>query len=448
MVPATTATTDPAYRVTDRTIVAAWYGLAVLVVATVLASVDRQIIVLVTEPLRKALGLSDTQIGTLNGVALTLVSMIATFPLGWLADRIDRRRLLATCVVVWSAFTALCGLSQNFTQLFACSMGIAVGEAVLGPITYTLIADLFPPQKWMVANYVYFVTGVLGGAAGMAFSGAVIGIAEATHAALPAAVSALDPWRIALLLVAVPGPVLGLLILLIRRTPRAATPEKAGSSQGLLEYFATHLRSFVGVFAGFGFVAAAQGTIGAWVPVVLVRELHESPSTAGLHMGAVLTVGAMAGVVFSYALVRWMRPRTGDMTALKVAQLGGFLALLCMPLYFVVGNTTQFYGVVALQGAATICALSLSPTVLQLMAPSNLRGRVIAIGGLFYLVLLSLSPVVVGAISDAFGQGAPGTLLASILLVAAPCYLLGVVLLRFAEPTLLRTFATAGATGP
>jgi MFS family permease len=209
----------------------------------------------------------------------------------------------------------------------------------------------------------------------------------------------------------------------------------------LFDYFTTHWRTSIGVFGGFGFVAAAYGTIGAWVPVVMVRELHESPSSAGLHMGFVLMAASIAGVVGSYALVRWLRPRNGELTALKVAQVGALLALVCMPLCLVARNAMQFYAVIALQGAATVCALSLSPTVLQLMAPSNLRGRVIAIGGLVYLVLLSLSPVIVGATSDALGQGQAGMLLKSIVLVAAPCYLLGGVLLRFAEPTLLRTFA-------
>jgi MFS family permease len=248
-----------------------------------------------------------------------------------------------------------------------------------------------------------------------------------------------------LLLVALPGPVLGLLILVIRRAGRVATRAQADSAPGLLDYFRANRRTALGVFAGFGFVAAAHGTVGAWVPVVLVRELHEQPANAGLHMGAVMTVGAVAGVVLSYGLMRWLRPRAGQLTALKVAQLGALVALLCTPLYVIVDDPMQFYAVIALQGAASVCALSLSPTVLQLMAPPSLRGRVIAIGGLFYMILLSLSPVVVGATSDALGQGSPGALLAAIVLVAAPCYLLGAACLRCAEPTLLHTFAKVEA---
>src|SRR6185437_14166855 len=119
---------------TPRSLVGAWYGLAALVLATVFAQMDRQILMLVAQPLKQALDLSDTQIGAINGIALSLVAMLATFPLGWLADRVDRRRLLALCIIIWSIFTAACGFARNFPQLFTCSMGIAVGEAVLGPI--------------------------------------------------------------------------------------------------------------------------------------------------------------------------------------------------------------------------------------------------------------------------------------------------------------------------
>ena len=424
---------------TSPVMLAAWYGLAVLVIATVFASVDRQILALVIEPLRKEFGLSDTQIGTLNGIALSLVAMLATLPLGWLADRIDRRVLLAACIMVWSVFTAAIGLAQSFGQLFVCSMGIAVGEAVLGPVSYAFIADLFPKSRWMLANYVYFVTGILGAAAGMIFSGGVIGYVEANHATLPAVLAGLDPWRVALIFVAIPGPVMALMVLFIRRQGRPVA-RSATNADGLMAYIREHARTFIGVFCGFGLVAAAQGTIGSWVAVVLVREFHESPAETGRRLGLMMGLGSVLGVVASYLLVRWLQPRIGRLTALRVALIGIVVACLCMPAYLFLGSAQQFYVVLTVQTAATVCAMSLSPTVLQFMAPGHMRGRVIAIGGLFYMVLLSLSPIVVGAISDQFHH-APGTLLRSVLLVAAPCYLLGGLFIRYAEGSLLETYA-------
>lgn len=422
-----------------KSLVAAWYGLAVLLFATVLATVDRQILVLVTEPLKHSLQLSDTQIGLMNGIGLSLVSMLATFPLGWLADRFDRRVLLAVCILVWSVFTAACGLADTFTMLFACSMGIAVGEAVLGPISYAFIPDLFPPDRWITANYIFYVTGVLGGAAGMAFSGGVIGFVDANHASLPAAVAGLDSWRVALIAVAIPGLVIAALVLLIRlrRSVAAHAGEKGG---GLVAYLREHARTVVGVFTGFGLVASASGTVGSWIPVVLVREFGQTPAQTGMRLGLVLAIGSVVGVIASALLVRGLRPRLGQVTPLRAAQFGAGAALLFVPLCLLAVDAGQFYLILTAQSAATTCALSLSPTILQYMAPRLLRGRVIALGGLIYVAFLSLSPIVVGAISDLLGHG-PRSLLRSVLIVAIPCYAAGAGFLRYAEARLPHTLA-------
>ena len=431
----------PPLRATPHSISAAagWYGLGMLVTATVFASVVRQILVLVTEPLKKSLDLSDTQIGLVHGIALSLVAMLATLPFGWLADRMDRRRLLAVCILVWSAFTAACGASQGFWMLFGCSMGIAIAEAVLGPISYSMIADLFPRERWMQANYVYFVTGLLGGAAGMAFSGGLIGFVESHHAALPGMLASTDSWRVSLYAAAVPGVAIALGVALIRRT-RSAGPTAAQQAEGLGPYLRQHLRTFVGVFLGFGLVASAMGAVGSWLPVVAVREFGETPASTGLKFGLVMAVGAVAGVALSWLLARWMRERVGQLAALKVAQIGGLLAALTLPAYLAISTSTGLFVVAGVQSALNFAALSLSPTVLQLIAPGHIRGRVIAIGGLALIALQSLGPVAVGAVSDALGND-PHSLLLATIIVGLPAYLVGLLFLRFAEPTMLGTFA-------
>lgn len=422
---------------------AAWYGLGVLVVATVFASVVRQILVLVTEPLKQSLQLSDTQIGLVNGIALSLVSMLATFPMGWLSDRMDRRLLLAACIVIWSVFTAACGLANSFEVLFICSMGIAVGEAVLGPISYTLIADLFPRDRWMQANYVYFVTALLGAAAGMAFSGGVISLVDASHASLPPALSKLEPWRVALFAAAIPGAFIAIAVVLIRLA-RSSAKGTQGAAEGVVSYLRTHARTFLGVFAGFGTIACAMGTVAAWMPVVAVRIFHETPANTGFKFGFVLAVAAVLGALVSFGLNRVLQPRIGKVTALRVAQIGAALAALALTSYPFIETTTQLLVAATVQLAATICAISLSPTVMQVMAPAHIRGRVIAIGGLIGMTFQSLGPVLVGIVSDQFAQG-PHALLWSILIVAAPAYLIGAALLQFAAPTLLRTLAAVDA---
>ena len=130
-----------------------WYGLSVVVLASIVGSVNKGLIALVAEPMKQNMGLSDAQLGLLTGLALTFVTALATYPVGAIADRFDRRWLLAGCILIWSAATVGFGFATSFTTLFLFAMGIAVGEAVLGPVTYSMIRICFPsdsgsPPTW------------------------------------------------------------------------------------------------------------------------------------------------------------------------------------------------------------------------------------------------------------------------------------------------------------
>ena len=227
-----------------KVILLAWYGLGVLAAASAFAAVKLSVLVLLTEALKQSLTLSDTDIGSLNGLALSLTGVIATYPMGMLADRVDRRVLLSICVVVWSAATALCGFSHNYSQLFLCAAGIATGEAVLTPITYSLIADLFPRRLWMSANYVFYLAGVLGGSAGLVLSGLAIAAVESGRHHLPHMLATMEPWRLTMFLVATPGPVLAVLILLIPKSSAQLSVERAAKAP-ILAYLRANARTLL-----------------------------------------------------------------------------------------------------------------------------------------------------------------------------------------------------------
>jgi MFS family permease len=122
------------------------FALSVLFAINTMNFFDRQVLGAVGETIRDEWKLSDTALGTL-GTAFTLLYAVVGVPLGRLTDKITRTWILSAGVFVWSLFTALSGIAQNFTQLFAVRLGVGVGEAACAPAATSLIGDLFPAAK-------------------------------------------------------------------------------------------------------------------------------------------------------------------------------------------------------------------------------------------------------------------------------------------------------------
>ncbi|MBM7116967.1 MFS transporter [Archangium primigenium] len=427
----------------------AWYGLTTLILASICGNSVMQVMALLTEPIKQELSLSDTEIGALRGLGATLVVALAAYPIGWLADRVDRRRIFAVCIFIWCAATAASGLARDYEMLFVFAMGISVGEAVLGPVTYSLIPDLFPPARRMLANSIFFVSQLLGYAVGLALGGLLIGAVERSHAALPEALASLTTWRIVFILVALPGIVLIPMMLAIplREAARGGAPggtAPAAVRDGLLEYCRANARTLLSMFAGFGAIGAANFTVFGWIAVVIVRLFNVTPAEVGVTLGQVFAVGSVLGVTAANLLAKRIARRDVDAAPVRVAQLGALAALGFSLLYLFATTPTQFYVIATLQIAASFGGLALSPTVNQGIAPARVRARLMALGGMFYVGFGALSPLVVGIVSDALGPE-PRNLLTAMMLVAVPGFVGGALLLRFGEGTLRQTMETVRA---
>jgi len=253
--------------------VIAWYGLLVLIIASVFGSMDRQILVLLGEPMRRSMHMSDTGFGLLQGAGITLFAGAAAVPLGWLADRFGRRAVLAMCVLIWSMATAACGFAQDFTTLFAAAAGLGLGEAGLTPIVFGLIPDIMPEHRRALANSIYSLAGALGGGLGMAASGGLVHSMDAIRPLLPSTLQGFEVWRLAFLAVAMPGPVVALLILLIRMHPRRASQQVLGAGRGAYQsqhdmssYLRTHRNTLVSIFVGIGLASLGLAATGIWLP--------------------------------------------------------------------------------------------------------------------------------------------------------------------------------------
>jgi MFS family permease len=125
----------------------AWYVVIVLFFAYTSSFVDRIIMSLLVEPIKRDLVLTDTQFSLLHGFAFAIFYTLMGLPLGRLADRANRRWIISIGVLLWSLMTAVCGLTKTFTTLFLARIGVGVGEAALSPSAYTKISDYFPQEK-------------------------------------------------------------------------------------------------------------------------------------------------------------------------------------------------------------------------------------------------------------------------------------------------------------
>lgn len=411
-----------------------WYGIGLIALASVIGSIiAKGLIPLVSESIRISLGLSDQQLGLLNGLALTLVTAIATIPVGWLADRIDRRLLLATCVMIWSAGTVAFGLATGFSALFMAAIAIALGEAVLGPVTYSMIPDLFPRSKWVAANTILVAVILLGTYIGLAVAGTLLGAVQTYAAALPAFFAGKEPWRTTMILVALTGPLIAALLALLR-LERTAPPLPPGApSEDIIGHFQRHARALTGIFFGFGVTYAAFGAHGVWTPVIVQRVFHGDPAQIGQVVGYAGAACALVGAAAGAILARRLRPRHGDAAPLIVAQwalLAGLTIALALPF---VQTATQFYVVTLGKLGLTYMATSLSPTILQLIAPARMRGRVVAIGGMVMVLFGSVMPWLIGVISTVAFSGTRG-ILNAMAVVVIPSLLAGLLILRWGAP--------------
>ena len=187
-----------------------YYVLGLLFLAYTFSFVDRQILSILFEPIKAEMGLSDTQLGFLGGLAFALFYATLGIPIAMLADRGVRTRIITASLVVFSAMTALCGFAQNFWHLALARIGVGVGEAGVNPASHSIIADIFPPARRSTAMGLIAV----GPNAGMLIGLAAGGILSVQYG-----------WRVTIMAVGLPGLLLGLIFWLTVREPRRGGSE-------------------------------------------------------------------------------------------------------------------------------------------------------------------------------------------------------------------------------
>jgi predicted MFS family arabinose efflux permease len=219
------------------------YVLCMLVLVYTFNFIDRQIVGILAIPIKEDLGLTDTQLGLMGGLAFALLYTTLAIPIAMAADRMSRTWIMTGALVVWSGMTALCGTAQNFWQLFFARVGVGIGEAGGVAPAYSLISDFFPPNQRARALSVFSFGIPIGSALGIVFGGIIATLVD---------------WRFAFLVVGVAGIVLAPIFRATVREPVRGAFDVGGSQSGaasLTEIMRVLLRkpSFWGLSLGASF---------------------------------------------------------------------------------------------------------------------------------------------------------------------------------------------------
>jgi predicted MFS family arabinose efflux permease len=375
-------TESPRYRV---------LVLAMLVLVYTFNFIDRQIVGILAVPIKADLGLTDTQLGLMGGLAFALFYTLLGIPIAMLADRSNRTAIMTVALVFWSAMTAVCGLAQNFWQLFLARLGVGVGEAGGVAPAYSLVADYFPPHQRARALGVYSFGVPIGSSLGILFGGVIASLVD---------------WRTAFIVVGIAGIVLAPVFKAIVREPTRGRFDAKGAT-GAPVGFGEVMRVLLSKrsFWGLSFGASASSMMGYgmffWLPSFFVRSYQLTLLEASLYYGAILLVGGIAGIWLGGSLA----DRFGAAKRRMYAIIPAIAFLATIPFYV---------GAVTSNSLALSFVLFLVPTALGLVwlgpvlssiqhvVPPQMRATASAVF-LFVnnLIGIGLGTVALGALSDA-----------------------------------------------
>jgi predicted MFS family arabinose efflux permease len=405
----TTAIAVP--RSVPASVLVRWYVLIVMCLIYAINIADRYVVSTVLEPIRLELHLTDAGVAFLTGVPLALFYVTFGIPISWLADRSNRRNILAVSLIIWSGFTALCGLSRTYWQFLAGRIGVGVGEAGGTPPCNAIVADYFSPERRPMALGVFALGAPIGAWLGADLAGAV------AHA---------FGWRASLLVLGVPGIILGALVYLTIREPTRGGLD-AAAREGNASVLDT-LRTLWRQRAAFH-VVMASGVCSLWgwgliwwTPTFLMRTYGIDVGQAGAVTGQVHLVG---GIVATAGTAWWLsRPAMTDPRRV-VRLLAAGVGLATIPSF--IAFWTESLSLATLMFWIFIPAIYFyigpSMGLLQNLAPFRMRAMFTAwsllVGNLFNLII---APQAVGFMSDRFagGHGADAGSLRLALLILAP----------------------------
>jgi predicted MFS family arabinose efflux permease len=362
-----------------------FYTLGLLTAIYALNFLDRTIFNVLIEPIKKEFALSDTAIGLLAGFGFVLLYSLLGMPIARVADRSNRRNIVAMGVAFWSCMTALCGMAQSVTTLALARVGVGIGESAGTPASQSLIADLFSKNERPRALGIFAIGTYLGVFLGYFFGGWV---------------NQYYGWRVAFLAAGLPGVVLALVLCASVREPQGRERQTRIAIRPTVRFLLAQ-RSYVLVLIGFCLTSTTNYATSVWIPPFLARVHHLSSGEIGTYAGTFKGLFGIAGTLLGGFIVTRLSRAEDRWKLWAPAIMSG----LAGPIFALCLLTPRLAVSVAALGLFSLFAgFHLGPifAIAQTVAKANMRAFAAAT-----LLLTAtcfgqgIGPLVVGLISDA-----------------------------------------------
>lgn len=400
-------------------------ALLILTLVYVFNFVDRQVVNIIAEAIKRDLLLSDTQLGLITGIAFALFYSLLGLPIARFAEHGDRPKIIAVAVAVWSAFTILCGFANSFTHMLLARLGVGIGEAGGVPPSHSLITEFTPREKRASALALY--------SAGLP-TGALVGLA------LGGLVADAYGWRVAFFMAGLPGLFIALLALLVLKEPRRQATSKSAALDRQPLWSVIRQFSALPTFRWTILGAALQGMVfygytSFLAPFYLRNHAKglasvaaglglESTGFLGLALG--LTLG-LAGALGTFS-GGWLADRLKGETLKAYPTVPAIACLLSVPIFYILLTTASLalsLTLLAIGGALTSVYLGPTHAICQGLSSPRNRATMSALTlVIINLVGLGIGPPFVGFVSDlahnayGFSEGA-GLRAAMLVIVSA-----------------------------
>lgn len=397
-------------------------ALIVLTVVNGLSFVDRNVFNVLLEPIKQSLGVSDSFLGFVSGFGFVLLYCACSIPVGWLADRVSRVRILSAGLLCWGAMTVFSGLAASATQLALARAAVGCAEAANAGPAQSLLADLYPPRLRGRAMSV-LAMGV--------FAGVMLGFV------IGGLVNARFGWRAAFFAAGLPAVIVAIVLPLLVREPVRGQQDRSESAQAqaaalpLGRALAALLQrpSYLAITLGFCLVSLCNAALAAWTVPALLRVHHMDPAVAGPISGVMMGLAGLAGSIVGAWIMPRLVARRADWVLLGPA-LAALVAVPCLVAFCLASSLPVVFA--GLIGGTLLAGFQIGPLIacLQNVCRAHVRG----LGGSLANVATNLlgwglGPLIVGMSNDALAAQFGGNTLRFTLLVAPLASLLGGLLM-------------------